>query len=71
MDLSHGTGFFQSLLYFFENFVSVYEPLINTSFDVPVTQMSIFIIFLSAGVLFEGDFPLVNFLKLSLSLPLE
>ena len=33
---------------FFESFISELEPLINNSFNVSTTQMSIFIFFLSA-----------------------
>ena len=32
--------------------------LIKSCFDVPVTQMSIFILLVSAGILFEDDFSL-------------
>ena len=39
---------------FFENFVSVYEPLIKSWFEVPTPQMSIFILSVSAVILFEG-----------------
>ena len=58
MDLSQRMEFCQQLFYFFENFVSVYEPRLKSSFDVPTTQISIFIIFESVGVLFEGAFSL-------------
>ena len=47
---------------FSENFVSVSEPLKKTWFDVPTTQVSIFIHFTSAGVSFEGAFYLSIFL---------
>ena len=43
---------------FFLNFVSVYEPLIKSLFDVPTTQMVIFILFVSTLVLFKGAFSL-------------
>ena len=43
---------------FFENFVSVSEPPKKSWFDVPITQMSIFIFFVSAGVLFNCVFSL-------------
>ena len=43
---------------FFENFVSAEKPLKKSWFDISTTQMSIFILFVSAGVLFEGDFSL-------------
>ena len=35
---------------FFRKFVPVLEPLKNSLFDVPTTQMSIFVFFVSAGV---------------------
>ena len=35
---------------FFGKFASVLEPLENSWFDVPTTQMSIFVFFVSAGV---------------------
>ena len=41
---------------FFANFVSVYEPLRKSWLDVPTTQMPIFVLFVSAGVLFDGTF---------------
>ena len=43
---------------FFENFVSVWEPLIKSWFGVPTTQMPIFLLFVSAGVLFYNAFSL-------------
>ena len=58
MDPSQRTEFCQQLLYFFENFVSVSEPLIQSWFVVPTTQMPIFLLFVSAGVLFDGAFSL-------------
>ena len=54
MDLPQRTVFCQLPLYFLENFGSVQEPLIKRWFQVPTTQMSIFILFVSAGVLFDG-----------------
>ena len=42
----------------FESFVSVYEPLINNWSNVPTAQTPIFVLFLSAGVLFDGAFSL-------------
>ena len=33
---------------FFENLIELQEPLINTRFNVPTTQMSIFILFVNA-----------------------
>ena len=58
MDLSQRRKFCHQLVYFFEIFVLVEEPRIKSWFDVPATQMSIFIIFESVGVLFEGAFSL-------------
>ena len=55
-------GVLQVTTLFFQNFVSVEEPLIKSSFDVPRIQMSIFVLFVSAGVLFEGTFSLWIFL---------
>ena len=43
---------------FFRNFVSVYEPLVKSWFDVSTTQMTILIVFVSAGVLFERIYSL-------------
>ena len=57
MDLSQRTQIFQSLPYFFENVVSVQEPLIKSWFNIPTAQMSISVLFVSAGVLFDGAFP--------------
>ena len=48
---------------FFENFVSVEEPLINSSFDVPVAQTPKSVLFVRAGVLFDGAFSLWVSLK--------
>ena len=56
---------------FFENFISVEEPITNSWFEVPTTQMFIFILFVSAGVSFEGAFSLLVSLKPILVLPLE
>ena len=58
MDLSQKT-----VLPLTENFVSVQEPLIKVWFDVPTTQMSIFILFVSVPVLFDGAFSLWVSLK--------
>ena len=44
--------------FFFENFVSEYEPLRKSWLDVSNTQMLIFILFVSARVLFKGAFSL-------------
>ena len=42
--------FANSYLIFFGKFVPVLEPLEKRQFDVPTTQMSIFVFFISAGV---------------------
>ena len=42
----------------FENFVSVYEPLIKSWFVVSKIQMAMFVLFASTGVLFDGAFSL-------------
>ena len=39
--------------FFFEIFVSANEPLIKSRLDVQVTQMLIFVLFVSAGDLFK------------------
>ena len=49
---------FYQLLYFSKNCVSVEEPLTKSWFDVPTTQMSIFILFLRVGITVEGAFSL-------------
>ena len=36
----------------------VSEPLAKSWLDVPMTQMSIFLLFVSAGALFDGAFSL-------------
>ena len=43
------------------------ESLIKSWFDVPTTQMCIFVLFVSAGVLFDGAFSL----RVSLSIKLK
>ena len=43
---------------FLKKFVSVYGPLINSSFDVLTTQMPIFLLFVSAAILFDSVFSL-------------
>ena len=53
----------KNLPYFFEYFASVEEPLTKSWFDVPTTQMSIFILFVSAEVFFDGVFFPVSILK--------
>ena len=47
---------FASSFYFFENFVSVWQRVVKSWFDVPATQMSIFLLIASAGVSFEAAF---------------
>ena len=37
---------------YFEHFSFVWEPLIKSWYDVPTTQMSIFLLYVSAGVWF-------------------
>ena len=59
MDLSKRTDFFHGLLHFFENLVWLWEPLINSWFNVPISQMYIFILFVSVSVLFDGVFSLL------------
>ena len=56
-------SFASNYFIFFENFVTVLEPLIKSWFDVPPTQMPIFVLFVSAGVLFDGAFSLWVSLK--------
>ena len=51
-------SFASSHFIFFENFISVKEPLIKSWFDVPTTYMFIFVLFVSAEVLFGGAFSL-------------
>ena len=43
--------------FFFDNFVSVYKPLIKSWFDVLTNEMPIFILYVRDGVLFESAFP--------------
>ena len=62
LNLLQRTRFCQQLL-FFKNFVSVLEPLIKSWFNVPTTQMSIFIIFESVRALFEGIFFIMSIIK--------
>ena len=45
------------------SFLKVKEPLINNRFDVPTAQTPLFVLFLSAGVLFDGAFSLWVSLK--------
>ena len=52
-------SFAVKLIYFFENFVSVLKSVIKSWFDVTITEMSIFLLFVSAGVLFDGAFSLL------------
>ena len=43
---------------FFKRNCFISEPLIKSWFDVPTTQMSIFTLFVTSGVLFETAFSL-------------
>ena len=63
MDLLQGTEFCQEVLYVLKTFVSAYEPLIKSWFDIPMTEMPISVLFVSDGVLFDGAFFPVNILK--------
>ena len=56
MDPSQRMYFCHWLLHFFENLIWVQEPLINNWFNVPITQIYTFLLFLSVSVLFEGVF---------------
>ena len=49
----HKERSFPSNYFIFLNFFSVWNPLIKILFDVQTTQMSISILFVTAGVLFE------------------
>ena len=44
---------------FFDDLIWVEEPLINSWFNVPVAQIYIFILLVSASLLFEGVFSLL------------
>ena len=48
--------------FFFEKLISVREPLVSSWFNVPSTQLPIFILFVSTRILQEGTF----FLRVSL-----
>ena len=63
MDMSQRTEFGQQLLYFFWKFCFSLKTSSKESFDVTTTQMPIFVLFVSAGVLFEGAFSLWVSLK--------
>ena len=54
MDLSW--NFASNYFHFFLNIVSKKGSFINGRFDIPTTQMFIFIVFVTAGILFEGAF---------------
>ena len=56
MDLSQRTDFCHWLLHFIENLIWVQEPLINSWLNVPIAQIYIFILFVSASDLSEGLF---------------
>ena len=49
-------SFASNYFIFFESFVSFLEPLVKSCFDVPTTQMPIFILFVSTKILFENYF---------------
>ena len=61
MNLSQ--SFASNYFVFFENFVSLCEPLINSWFDVPTNHMFMFILFVSASV-FLGCISPVSILNL-------
>ena len=52
------SGVLPATTYFFENFISLSEPLLKSWFNVIITQMSIFILSISAWVLFVSAFSL-------------
>ena len=56
MDLSQRTEFCQQLLYFFWKFCFSFTASYKSWFDVPTTQMPILVLFVSAGVFFDGTF---------------
>ena len=59
MDLAQKTEFCHWQLSFFENSFSLWQYLTNSLFNVPTTQVSIIILFVTVEVLFEGVvFPL-------------
>ena len=66
MDLSQRTEFCQQLLYFFENFVFVWEPRKRSWSDVPTIQTSIFKLFESVWSFIWGCFFPVSILKVNL-----
>ena len=63
MDLSQGKNG-QLILEFFENLIEVWESLVNSWFNIPINQVYIFILSVSASVLFEGLFSLGVSLRL-------
>ena len=54
MDLSW--NFASNYFHFFLNIISKKGSFIKGRFDIPTTQMFIFIVFVTAGILFEGAF---------------
>ena len=54
-------------LFFWGFCFSLRTSFLKSWFNVPTTQMSVLILFVSAGVLFEGDFSL----RISLSLKIK
>ena len=51
-------GFASNYFIFFRQLSPVLEPFKKSYFDVPMTQMCIFVIFVSTGVYFYGAFSL-------------
>ena len=57
--ICHKERSFVSTYFTFLKFLFQFKyPLVKSWFDVQVTQMSMFVLFVSAGVLFGGDFSL-------------
>ena len=52
--------------FFFGKFFSVLEPLKKNQFDVPTTQMSIFVFFVSESLILGCFFPVSNLNQLVL-----
>ena len=51
-------------IYIFENVIRVQKPLINIWFNIPINQISIFLLFLSAWVIWGCIFP-VNIININ------
>ena len=58
-------------LFFWTFCFSLRTPYTKGSFDVPMTQMPIFVLFVSVGVLFDGAFSLLVSLKYLKSRPFQ